>query len=140
MIGSYCRMSYSFRWIGFPNRDRMKKKIFPLLFLNETGTFSMLNNFPNKDSAYDVTHLMTIFLDHGIYRVLHIYLPPFGDSSFLSKLTKKRFIYLFRKLWVVAVKTSYEIGSKSLMKSSRWVLVKVVGLFFLHWTLKTRYF
>ena len=65
--------------------------------------------------------------------------PPFEDSPFLAQSTQESVIYLFRKLWVVAINNSYEIGSKSVMEGSRWVLVKVLGLYFLHWTLKNHH-
>ena len=43
-------------------------------------------------------------------------------------MAQERVTYLFSKLWVVAIKKSYEIGSKFVIRISRWVLVKVVGL------------
>ena len=57
--------------------------------------------------------------------------PSSDDSPFLSQLTKERVRYLFWKLWVVVVVNSYEIGIKSVMKASRRVLAKEVGLFFI---------
>ena len=79
-------------------------------------------------------HSKTTFTGSSIYIC-----PPFDASPILSQLIQERFMYLFRKLWVVAINNSYEIGSKSVMEGSRWVLVKVLGLYFLHWTLKNHH-
>ena len=70
------------------------------------------------------------------YRVLHLCFPT-DDSPFLRQMAQERDTYLFSKLWVVAIKNSYDIGSKFVIRISRWVLAKVVGLSFLHWTLRT---
>ena len=38
--------------------------------------------------------------------------PSFDDLPFLSQLTQKRFRYLFRNLWVVAIKTVMKLEAK----------------------------
>ena len=69
----------------------------------------------------------------------YIYAPIWGLA--ISKLADpgKR-LYLIRKPWIMTVEYSYEIGSKYFVDETKRVLVKIVGLFLLHWTLTTRQF
>ena len=56
-------------------------------------------------------------------------MPPLNDSPFLSPLTQERVIYLFRKLWVVAVYKSYEIGKQVCHGRLQMSFSKSVGTF-----------
>jgi len=62
---------------------------------------------------------------------------PLDNFPFLSHLTLKQIIYLFRNLWIVVIEINCENGSKVVMGGSKWAFVKVVGLFLFHWILTT---
>ena len=66
--------------------------------------------------------------------------PSLDNFPFLSQLTQKRDIHLFRKLWRVAIGISIENGRKFFMEGYRPSLVKVEGLFLFHWNLTTHHF
>ena len=71
-----------------------------------------------------------LIIDFQMHRVLHTYLPNFDDSPFISQLTQEKVKHLFRKPWIVAVESSNENGSKSVMVGSRQVFVNVVYFHF----------
>ena len=79
----------------------------------------------------------TTFQQHGTTGSSIYICPSLDNSPFPSQSTQERVIYLFRKPWIVAVESSCENGSKFVMEGSRRVLVKMVGLFLVHWNLMT---